>query len=627
MEPEVAKLSPLRRLSASAKATAETMATSSAAAAKSAMQSVTEASGFLAEAAQAVAAATFLSDTQRSRVHPMATAVNATAFPDLPPSMRCLVASSKEDDAAFVMTPPAHVPSDVCGACHASFGVTRFTYHCGLCGHAFCRADLPVKAHLHRFGAGVKRAKLCARCANEHHDRCKAQDLAWRIERISNYVAGTLRPFTDNNPLDSRRHKAQRVASGVVAVAKAVPAAVIASSPVASATYTIVGADLIRRVGGAGLLGYVLRQDFAATFATLQSVLGSLETLSSKDAAGAVYYTMAANRGRRGRDPLAEADDHAECQRISDDELTTLLRDAPLALQAIYDEDVLSLQRVAKLHGLALLFHAIEASAVHAPGYALLADLTDKRVLLLVRGSQSVQDLLTDLDLGAVSAAAPMHQGIAKAATWLYGQTLGALRALHEAGFDQLTICGHSLGGGVAALLATMLIDELPHATAIGFAVPACATRALADNCSRYVRSVVLRDDIIPRTTVGAITQLVADLKAEEWQAAATEDLLALKTRAKGIWAPRRRPVARPNDGDAAPPTRGSETPTPTLGDEIDDPNELFVPGQVIHLYYTHGVYEAAFVDRNCDALGKIHVFENMLSDHLGRNYLAALRI
>ncbi|EQC26975.1 hypothetical protein SDRG_15190 [Saprolegnia diclina VS20] len=625
MDADAPKLSPLRRLSASAKATAETMATSSAAAAKSAMQSVAEASGFLA--VQAVAVVTGLSDNQRSRVHPMATDVHVTAFPDLPAAMRCLVASCNDNDAAFVMTPPAHVPSDVCGVCHASFGLNRLSYYCGLCGHAYCRADLPTKAHLHRFGAGLKRAKLCATCANVHRNRCDTQDLAWRVERISDLMAGNLRPFMDKSHIDSRRDKAKRVAAGVVAVVKAVPVGLVASSAVASATYTVVGADLIRRVGCAGLLGYVLRQDFAATFATLQSVLGTLETISSKDAAGAIYYTMAANRGRRGREPCAEADDHAECQRVSDAELTNLLRDAPLALHAIYDEDVLGLQRVAKLHGLALLFQSIEASAVHEPGYALLADVTEKRVLLIVRGSQSVQDLLTDLDLGTVSAAAPMHQGIATAAKWLYDQTVGALRALRDAGFDQLTISGHSLGGGVAALLATMVIDDLPYAKAIGFAVPACATRDIADKCSSYVQSVVLRDDMIPRTTVGAIAQLVAELNAEPWQAAATEDLLALKARAKAIWAPRRRHGAR-HDGDAAAPPGGSAMPMPTIEtDKLGDNNELFVPGQIVHLYHTHGVYDAAFVDRDCDALGKIHIFENMLSDHLGRNYLAALRI
>ncbi|POM73229.1 Hypothetical protein PHPALM_9939 [Phytophthora palmivora] len=59
----------------------------------------------------------------------------------------------------------------------------------------------------------------------------------------------------------------------------------------------------------------------------------------------------------------------------------------------------------------------------------------------------------------------------------------------------------------------------------------------------------------------------------------------------------------------------------------VEDPKELYIPGKVTHIFFYKGIYEAVHVDRKCEELSHIPVQQNMLSDHLGRNYLSALRI
>lgn len=63
-----------------------------------------------------------------------------------------------------------------------------------------------------------------------------------------------------------------------------------------------------------------------------------------------------------------------------------------------------------------------------------------------------------------------------------------------------MTLIGHSLGAGAAALLAMMLQARgISNLHCYAFAPPMCCEPDLAAKCSEYVTSVVYRDDIIAR--------------------------------------------------------------------------------------------------------------------------------
>lgn len=69
----------------------------------------------------------------------------------------------------------------------------------------------------------------------------------------------------------------------------------------------------------------------------------------------------------------------------------------------------------------------------------------------------------------------------------------------------QLTLVGHSLGAGAAALLAMMLKARgINNVHCYAFAPPMCCELDLASTCSHCITSVVFRDDIISRYTIAS---------------------------------------------------------------------------------------------------------------------------
>merc|ERR1712086_1032318 len=100
------------------------------------------------------------------------------------------------------------------------------------------------------------------------------------------------------------------------------------------------------------------------------------------------------------------------------------------------------------------------------PAFVVLANRELQRAVVAVRGTQTVDDILTDLT-GVVSAfpAKPQaqlghaHRGMAAAAEWLCTQLEDSLSQFRYAGFE-VSFTGHSLGAGVATL-ATILSHQV----------------------------------------------------------------------------------------------------------------------------------------------------------------------
>lgn len=85
--------------------------------------------------------------------------------------------------------------------------------------------------------------------------------------------------------------------------------------------------------------------------------------------------------------------------------------------------------------------------------------------MLTVRGSLELGDLLTDLHAKPIAVHLPclegeahVHEGMLRAAAFVHCNTADTLaRASREHPGWPLFVTGHSLGGGVAALLAVLL--------------------------------------------------------------------------------------------------------------------------------------------------------------------------
>lgn len=305
----------------------------------------------------------------------------------------------------------------------------------------------------------------------------------------------------------------------------------------------------------------------------------------------------------------------------------------------------------------------IKDSSVMRPGYYIGTDMRNKLVILGIRGTHTVYDLITDIvssgDREVTFEGYSTHFGTAEAARWFLDHEIGTIKKcleMHE-GF-RLRLVGHSLGGAIASLLAVMLRrrskEELGFSpdivSAVGIATPPCVSKELAEGCSSYVSTLVLQDDIIPRLSVASLRRLRNEILQTDWKTVLEKEdwrsVVDVVTNAKQVVSSVQdtaRKLAdyakfRSNKRMSEVSTR-KDTPIDTTTvkqDEVTMPEELFVPGT---LY---------FLKRDCDtSLGKrsrrretytlwkrhpgehfqrIVLSNNLISDHKCDNHYYALR-
>ncbi|KAI3461630.1 hypothetical protein Pfo_018293 [Paulownia fortunei] len=172
----------------------------------------------------------------------------------------------------------------------------------------------------------------------------------------------------------------------------------------------------------------------------------------------------------------------------------------------------------------------IKNSSVLRPGYYIGIDMRKKLVILGIRGTHTVYDLITDIISSGHEEITfegySTHFGTAEAARWFLNHEIDTIRKCIEKhkGF-RLRLVGHSLGGAIASLLAIMLrkksFKELGFSpdiiTAVGYATPPCVSKELAESCSDFVTTVVMQDDIIPRLNVASLTRLRNEIVETDW--------------------------------------------------------------------------------------------------------------
>ena len=159
------------------------------------------------------------------------------------------------------------------------------------------------------------------------------------------------------------------------------------------------------------------------------------------------------------------------------------------------------------------------------------------------------------------------HGGMLRAAQWMAHDEGGGLEHILQRFSDEkyaIEIVGHSLGAGVATLLA-LLLSQKHESMAIdvyGYAPPACVSPALSNLCNARgddrtggvrVRSVVLADDVVPRASHTNIVRLLREVSEskEHWTGTLQRELDDVKRRALGLWAPKRRSTAMDVDSIA----------------------------------------------------------------------------
>ncbi|XP_072977487.1 uncharacterized protein [Typha angustifolia] len=146
--------------------------------------------------------------------------------------------------------------------------------------------------------------------------------------------------------------------------------------------------------------------------------------------------------------------------------------------------------------------------------YLIYLDHEHSDIVLAIRGlnlaKESDYAVLLDNSLGKRKFdGGYVHNGLLRAAAWLLDQECEVLKELLEKYPNyMLTIAGHSLGSGVAAMLTMLVVQNRDKMGNIArkrvrcFAIaPArCMSLNLAVRYADVINSIVLQDDFLPRT-------------------------------------------------------------------------------------------------------------------------------
>lgn len=151
--------------------------------------------------------------------------------------------------------------------------------------------------------------------------------------------------------------------------------------------------------------------------------------------------------------------------------------------------------------------------------FLVALDHRKESVVVAVRGTMSLQDILTDLSAESESLHLDTdlqdcvaHKGISQAARYVYRRLVndGILsQAFSIAPEYRLVVVGHSLGAGAAALLAIMLRSSYPQVRAYTFSPPrGLLSKSLHEYSKDFIVSLVLGKDVIPRLSVTNLEDL-----------------------------------------------------------------------------------------------------------------------
>jgi len=264
-------------------------------------------------------------------------------------------------------------------------------------------------------------------------------------------------------------------------------------------------------------------------------------------------------------------------------------------------------------------------NGLFAPGYMVAVDYEHHCVVVSLRGTTSISDILADLLCGSVALTlggveGMAHEGMLRAASRMEAlllrlteEGLAKLQALRRPqGPLRVLVSGHSLGAGVAALVTALWRDNgrLPgvDVQCIAFACPQILDSRLAAALSNHTTSVIVGDDMVPRLSLATAT----DLRSAVLHLSSPVDYgLGPSFHAHNILA-----SAAAGEADHL-----HEAYATVRHAACTSPNRLFPPGRLIHL--VPGDEPRAVSPCTFDEL---RISQDMASAHMPRRYLIAIR-
>lgn len=139
--------------------------------------------------------------------------------------------------------------------------------------------------------------------------------------------------------------------------------------------------------------------------------------------------------------------------------------------------------------------------------------------------------------------------GIFRSAMYILSEIGACLVTLAEQDF-KITIVGHSFGGAVATLVIYLLQSISIPAVCFAYGSPSCVDEITSDQMKSYVTTVILHDDLIARITPASIRILLKDIHIFRQTVFKhlNEDWNDVLSRALSLWSPKQRnPILESN--------------------------------------------------------------------------------
>lgn len=336
------------------------------------------------------------------------------------------------------------------------------------------------------------------------------------------------------------------------------------------------------------------------------------------------------------------------------------------------------------------IMHASFENDLYKTPFLVCLDHEMHNVVISIRGTLSMHDVITDLTASTEPISFPghptfaVHKGMFRAATWVK-EKLDELEILGKS-FTKVTrygliVTGQSLGSGVACILSMLLRDKYPELHCYCFSpTGSLLNRAAAEYTKSFVTSVTLGQDMVARLSVSTGHLLKEDIirVLETCNKPKCQILVEgmLETICKCVGRPlviptnnntdgsdeehgrngvRTQQTQDPNDSleftpllreklstlrfpqrrlDHTTASKEEEAPTEESDDETHHPLiPLFPPGRVIHIVDTSETLVSFCGTRTLQAqwapnesFKKIKVSPDMLRDHLPNVLLSAMK-
>ncbi|XP_029127732.1 sn1-specific diacylglycerol lipase beta [Cajanus cajan] len=166
------------------------------------------------------------------------------------------------------------------------------------------------------------------------------------------------------------------------------------------------------------------------------------------------------------------------------------------------------------------------------PAFTVIRDRKSKSLIVFIRGTRSLRDMLTDALCAPISfehiiyshgseqsgnkkVSGHAHRGMVAAALWVKKRCIPVLLdALQHHPDFKIKIVGHSLGGGTAALLTYKLreIPQFSSSTCVTFGPAACMTLELAEFGKPFIISVINGSDMVPTLSVFSVHDFISEV-------------------------------------------------------------------------------------------------------------------